>query len=338
MTLWEVKLNGKNPRQISPAEAWYEEPDVHSSGLLSAAMMRMHFDLWRFPFERGPAENVRRATEITRQTGEVSTPTSSPDGHEIAFLSDSGGHSNLWVFSVQNGALRQITFEDEPAVSVGVPVWSPDGSSIAFVSSKGRIGFDFGIWLIHPDGTNQRNIAKQGLGVAWSADGRWIYYAESSAGPLYKISSSGGSPIKVRSEPMRNVIGLHDTTLYYMVERPLLDGRPEFEILAATPEDGASHPLARIPAARVPSWQIVNPSLSPDGEWLAMPLTDGDTTNIWALSTRTREWRQVTDFGDRATFIARRVSWSADGRSILAAVGEGDADIVVLDELIGRHH
>jgi eukaryotic-like serine/threonine-protein kinase len=337
MTLWEVKLNGDDPRQISPAEAWYEEPDVHSSGLLSAAMMRMHFDLWRFPFDRGPAENVRRATQITRQTGEVSTPTSSPDGHEIAFLSDSGGHSNLWVSSVQNGALRQITFEDEPAVSVGVPMWSPDGSSIAFVSSKGRIGFDFGIWLINPDGTNQRNIAKQGLGVAWSADGQWIYYAESSAGPLYKIAASGGSPIRVRSDPMRNVIGLHDTTLYYMVERPLLDGRPQFEILAATPEDGPSHSLAHIPAARVPSWQIVNPSLSPDGEWLAMPLTDGDTTNIWALSTRTREWRQVTDFGDRATFIARRVSWSADGRSILAAVGEGDADIVVLDELIVRH-
>ena len=33
-------------------------------------------------------------------------------------------------------------------------------------------------------------------------------------------------------------------------------------------------------------------------------------------------------------FIARRVSWSADGRSILAAIGEGDADIVPLDGLI----
>jgi hypothetical protein len=67
-----------------------------------------------------------------------------------------------------------------------------------------------------------------------------------------------------------------------------------------------------------------------------MPLTDGLTTNIWALSTRTGAWRQVTDFGDRATFIARRVSWSSDGRSILAAVAEGDADIVLLNGLIAR--
>ena len=46
------------------------------------------------------------------------------------------------------------------------------------------------------------------------------------------------------------------------------------------------------------------------------------------------EWRQLTDFGDRPTFIARRVSWSADGRSILAAVGEGDADIVLLEGFV----
>jgi hypothetical protein len=66
-----------------------------------------------------------------------------------------------------------------------------------------------------------------------------------------------------------------------------------------------------------------------------MPLTDGVTTNIWILSTVTKQWRQVTDFGDRATFIARRVSWSADGRHIIAAVGEGDADIVVFETAAG---
>jgi hypothetical protein len=54
------------------------------------------------------------------------------------------------------------------------------------------------------------------------------------------------------------------------------------------------------------------------------------TTNIWALSTAGGTWRQLTDFGERAVFIARRVSWTADGRSIVAAIGEGDADIIYL--------
>src|SRR5690606_31783775 len=132
---------------------------MHSSGLMSARRMRMNFDLYRFPFEGGPSENMRRAQQITRQTGQVLTPTTSPDGSEIAFLSDSGGHGNLWVMSLQTGDLRQITWETDPGVAVGVPVWSPDGQSIAFVSSKGRSGFDFGVWLVDPDGTNERNIA-----------------------------------------------------------------------------------------------------------------------------------------------------------------------------------
>jgi Tol biopolymer transport system component/DNA-binding winged helix-turn-helix (wHTH) protein len=336
LALWEMRLDGQDPRQLTPSEGSYLQPDAHSTGLVSAARLQMRFDIWRFPFGNVPAENVRRGVQVTRQTGQVLTPTAAPDGNNVAFLSDSGGHGNLWVLSTRSGELRQITFEDNPAVTVGVPLWSPNGRSIAFVSSKGRTGFEFGIWLVNPDGSNLRNLVSLGLGMAWSPDGQWLYYADTSAGALYKVSSSGGEPLRVRSETTRNVIGLHGATLYYMVERPLIDGRPEFEIRAATPEDGPSRLIARIPASRVPSWQIVNPSLSPNGQWLALPLTDGFTTNIWALSTKRNEWRQVTDFGDRAIFIARRVSWSSDGSSILAAVGEGDADIVLLDGLLKR--
>src|SRR5262249_7714111 len=157
----------------------------------------------------------------------------------------------LWVISTQSGDLRQITFEDDAAVSVGVPVWSPDGRSIAFVSSKGLTGFDFGVWLVNPDGSNLRNVAMPGLGMAWSPDGNSRYYADASAGTLKRVETSGGQPITVRSEPTtRNVIGVFGKTLYYMVERPLIDGRPEFEIRAATPEDGPSRLIARIPASR----------------------------------------------------------------------------------------
>jgi len=129
------------------------------------------------------------------------------------------------------------------------------------------------------------------------------------------------------------VIGLHGETLYYAVERPLVDGTPEVEVRAATPENGPIRMLAHIPSSRAPIWQIVNPTLSRDGKWMVQALADGLTTNLWVLSTTTGEWRQITDFGDRATFIARRVSWSSDGRSIYAAVAAGDSDIVLLEGL-----
>jgi Tol biopolymer transport system component len=196
---------------------------------------------------------------------------------------------------------------------------------------------------VDPDGSDLRVVANPGLGPAWSPDGRWVYYstrggATTTAIVLKKVSADGGAPVTVTAERVRNVIGVDGTTLYYLIDRSLADGTPEFEIRTATPENAPFRVLARIPASRVPIWQIVNPALSPDGKWLAQALTDGFTTNVWALSTATGEWRQITDFGDRATFIVRRVSWSSDGRAILAAVAEGDSDIVMLEGLtnIGR--
>lgn len=330
--LWEARLDGRGIEAITTDEASYGQPDVHGTGALVASRLRLQSDIWRFPVEGTPVENARRGLRITRQTGQVRTPTMSPGDAEVAFLSDSGGHANLWVMDMGTGEMRQITHERDPGVAVGVPIWSPDGRSIAFVSSRGNRGFVFGLWLVNPDGSGLRKLAQHGWGASWSPDGRWLYYVDDAV--LKKMPAEGGPAITVRSEQVRNVIGMAGATLYYLVERPLVDGRPEFEVRAAIPEGGASRTLARVSAARVASWQIVNPSLSPDGQWLALPLTDVSTTNLWALSTITGQWRQLTDFGDRTTLVARRVSWSADGRFIVAAVADADADIVLAEGLL----
>jgi len=343
LDLWQVTLRDGSIRRVTSGETSYVSPDISKRGAILVSRMKLQTDIWRFPVDGLPAENVRRGVRVTRQTGQVLTPTASPSDKEVAFLSDSGGHANLWVVNTESGGLRQITHERDPNVAVGVPVWSPDGRAIAFVSSRGNQGWTFGVWLVDPDGSNLRNVANPGLGPAWSPDGRWVYYSTRGGAAatdvvLKKVPVDGGPAITVTTERLRNAIGLDGSTLYYSFERPLMDGTPEFEIRAATPEDAPFRVLARIPASRVPIWQIVSPALSPDGKWLAQALTDGFTTNVWALSTTTGEWRQITDFGERPTFIARRVSWSSDGRSILAAVGEGDSDIVLLEGLtnVGR--
>jgi Tol biopolymer transport system component len=335
LALWDVGLDRQRPpRQLTPAEADYQLPDVHDSGLVAAARLHTRFDIWTYRFDGSSAAGPQQGERISSQTSQVLTPTTAPDGDQIAYLSDLGGHANIWVRST-SGPPRQITFEQDPEVAIGVPIWSPDGRLIAFVSSRGNRGFAFGVWLVRPDGSELRQLVPRGLGMAWSPDSSAIYFVESAASIVKKISVTGGEPVTVRSEPVRNLIGVHDTTLYFVVERALMDGRPEIELHAAPLTGGAARVIASINASQV-AWSQgpFNPTLSPDGKWLAMPLTDGFTTNVWALSTEDGRWRQVTNFVDRATFIPRRVSWSADGRSIIAAVGEGDADIVLLDGLI----
>jgi Tol biopolymer transport system component len=340
MILWRVVLSDGAVQQVTSNEASYQQPDIARNGTMVAARVALESDIWRFPTDGPPAENVRRAIRVTRQTGQVLTPTAGPGDREIAFLSDRGGHANLWVVDTKSGELRQVTHERDPNVAVGVPVWSPDGRSITFVYSRGNKGLTWGVWLVDPDGSNLRSVANPGLGPAWSNDGRWLYYSTRGSSSvdvvLRKMPADGGQSTVVTTEQLRNVIGSDGSTLYYLFERPLVDGAPEFEIRAATPENAPFRVLATIPASRVPIWQIVNPALSPDGTSLAQALTDGLTTNIWTLSTTTAGWRQITDFEDRPTFIARRVSWSSDGESIFAAVGEGESDIVLLDGILDQ--
>jgi Tol biopolymer transport system component len=105
------------------------------------------------------------------------------------------------------------------------------------------------------------------------------------------------------------------------------------EIRMASPENGPSTVLARIPGSRLSSSLLMQPVLSPDGKFLAVLLMDGPTTNLWTLATSNGVLKAITDFGHQATSIARRVSWSSDGKSIYAAVGRSEADIVLLTNL-----
>jgi Tol biopolymer transport system component len=148
------------------------------------------------------------------------------------------------------------------------------------------------------------------------------------------VRVTGGAPELVRSDHATRVAIAPDGALYYAIEWPIVSGGSDLEIRVAHPENAAaSRVLARMPAARAGAGGGFQPVISPDGNWLALALLDGITTNLWALSTSTGQLRQLTDFGEQPTIITRRVSWSTDGRFIFAAVGEADSDVVLLEGL-----
>jgi hypothetical protein len=300
-----------------------------------ASRVRGHSEIWRFPFGGTAAENTRNAIRVTRQSGQVQTPSVSPDGSEIAYLSDNGGHGNLWVTKADgSGTARQITFERDPATTIGVPLWSPVDNRIACVVSRDRLS----IVVVHSDGRNQREVVPRGLAPAWSPDGEWLYYSpldNNEAWRIEKVPSRGGTPIVVRADVDAHAPAVGRGALYYATRSQPTVGRWDWEFWRASPEHGPSQVLTRVPAARMPVTQLfASMALSPDERWLALPLNVGATGNIGVMPVEGGVFTPLIDFGDRARLIARQVAWARDSKSIYAAVADISADIVLLDGLI----
>lgn len=330
-----LPMNGAAGKQLTFGDVSYVEPDIHSSGKLVASRMRIQSDIWKFPVTGTPAENVRAGIRITRQTGQAQTPSLSPDGKEIVYLSDNGGHGNLWVAKVDGSAVRQITFERDPAAIYGIPLWSPVGDEIAVIIARDG---GSGQWLVRPDGSGLRQLVARGSGACWSHDGAWLYYGVQRHGDycIEKVPAGSGGVVTVRCRSAGNVGGVAaDGTLYFVHQLKDSSSTWDYQVCKARPENGPCEALGRVVGSRVPvDPALLQPVLSPDSRWLAMPLLDEGTANLWLLPANGGDMRPVTDFSVRPVLITRRVAWSQDSKWLYAAVAESDADIVLLDGIL----
>jgi serine/threonine protein kinase len=336
MSLRRVRIDGREDHRITLGDVSYLHPDAHPSGNIVACRVRSLADIWRFPVGGSPQENTRDAVRVTRQTGQAQTPSVSPDGRELVYLSDNGGHGNLWVSQIDGSGVRQLTFERDPEVALGVPSWSPSGRWIAYIVTRSGHAT---LWLVRPDGSDPHEAA-HGVFSAWSGDGEWLYYTPSGDGPHYleRILGDGGPAEVVVARPRPGVAVAADGSTLYFVHRPrseIFGMWGDCEVRRGPHGDGPTELLARIAASRVPVARfLLQVYVSPDGQWLAMPLLDGATTNLWVLPAAGGPMRQLTDFGDRSILIGRSISWAADSQHIYAAVAETETDIVLLDGLL----
>ena len=106
-------------------------------------------------------------TAMTRLTDNGIAPSWSPDGSRIAFLSQRDGSPfpNVYVMNADgsNQTLLSIASAEDPLV------WSPDGTRIAFTC-------DQDICMVHADGSNQAQLAKDAGYPIWSPDGTRIAF------------------------------------------------------------------------------------------------------------------------------------------------------------------
>jgi dipeptidyl aminopeptidase/acylaminoacyl peptidase len=125
-----------------------------------------------------PDARVEKNLSIEKlyRTRQVGGSTWSPDGKQVAFVSNLSGRNNIWLVPAEGGWPMQLTISDQRQAS---PTWSPNGKWIAYISDyDGDEQWD--IFLVSPKTgqvvnlTSTREIAEES--PTWSPDGRYLAY------------------------------------------------------------------------------------------------------------------------------------------------------------------
>ncbi len=167
--------NSKSPGCFSPGgESLYVSVSVEGNS-----------DIYRVRLNNSAVEKVVEGWGI-----EVS-PSLSPDGKKIAFVSNRSGSPQVYVrdLAASSGEHR-ISHAGGYSTS---PSWSPTGERIAFTSQGGG---KFSIYAVNPDGSNQQLLVS-GDGdctdPSYSPDGRYVVYTFQKKGysELRIVSADG---------------------------------------------------------------------------------------------------------------------------------------------------
>lgn len=137
------------------------------------------------------SKNVKRLTSDYYVNG---SPSYSPDGKFITYVSNRAGNPQIYIMEIETGATRKLTnmnWADSPQ-------WSPSGEWIVFAGRYNPI-HPIDIFLVDITGTRVvRLTSDEGSNEdpTWSRDGRFIAFSTTRDGKrqLYVMDADGSAP------------------------------------------------------------------------------------------------------------------------------------------------
>ncbi len=226
-------------------------------------------DVWSVPSGGGTARLLAAVG------GAAKRPLFSPDGKRLAFVSTQQGSSGVYVLTLDGGALRRLTHDDQvPDLSA----WSPDGRYVYFSSASHDLVYDGDVYRVAADGGTPMQIVHETYvnetSAAPSPDGASLAYVRGGFPQWWRRGHSHmdqteiviAHPAAKRFDTVTNgdakdqwpMWSADGRTLYFVSDR---SGSDE---LWARGADGRARQLTSLKGGRV-LW----PSISRDGRLIA---------------------------------------------------------------------
>jgi len=222
-----------------------------------------------------PKSKQRRRLRLPRGDLGANLPYWSPDGRQLALSRFQPDLTvAMWLAAVDGSSAEELV-RAQPQLRGGP--FSPDGRSVVYAYKKGTYSQLFLLDLATHQERQITNSQSDKSFPAWSPDGQWIVYSSNAGGSAYQIwkMPAAGGEEKVL------------TTGYERMGHPFYssDGRwiyvqPSHLNIYRIPAGGG--PLQKVTNFPESGLFLEEPTLSPDGRWLAYCRSNGGSS-LWLL-------------------------------------------------------
>jgi len=235
------------------------------------------------------------AKTVITSSEPIMSPSWSPDGKRIAYVSFEDGPSAIFIQNLATGERQKVS--DAAGIN-GAPAWSPDGTELAMTLSKDGSP---DIYLLDVATKSLHRLTRDNsieTEPNWSPDGRRLVFTSDRGGKpqLYLVSPNGGEPERLTFEGEYNARGVFSPDGRSIA---MVHGGNGYRIALM---DLGSRNLKVLSRGR----QDESPGFSPDGKWVLYISRDGGSDQLSAVSVDGKT-RQALDV--RAGSV-RGAAWS----------------------------